>query len=117
MVVTEQHRQPHLAHVELTVEAGTFGGQPLSGNRFGTTRNATSYLPTSAMLDLYQGGGLDLAVLGMAQVDSSGNVNVSRFGPRAPGCGGFIDISSTAKRVVFVGTMTTGGLQVRQRTW
>lgn len=112
MVASERHRNPHLRNAELTVESGTFGGRPLSGDRFGTTDSATSYLPTAAMLDLYQGGGLDLTVLGMAQVDRQGNVNVSRFGQRAPGCGGFIDISSTAKRIVFVGTFTTGGLKV-----
>lgn len=88
MVASAQQSNPLLRNAQLTVESGTFGGQPLSGDRFGTTRNATSFLLTASMLDLYQGGGLDLTVLGMAQVDGAGNVNVSRFGPRAPGCGG-----------------------------
>lgn len=87
----------------------------MSGPGFGTARNADSFLPLSSMLDFYNGGGIDVAFLGMAEVDCHGNVNVSRFGPRMPGCGGFIDISQNAKKVVFVGTFTAGGLKVAVR--
>ena len=62
--------------------------------------------------DFYDGGGLDIAFLGLAQADAEGNLNVSKFGPRLAGAGGFINISQNAKRVVFAGTFTAGGLQV-----
>ncbi|GAB4815940.1 hypothetical protein N2152v2_002986 [Parachlorella kessleri] len=113
MVATHSHQNPHAASVTLTTEVGAFGGIPGGGLKFGTSHNAAALVPTATMIDFYNGGGVDMACLGMAEVDPEGNVNVSNFGGgRMPGCGGFIDISQTAKKVVFVGTFTSGGLQV-----
>ena len=87
--------------VTFTLELGAFGGVPQAFPNFGSSVNATSYIAHPSMFDFYHGGGLDITFLGAAQVDADGNVNVSRFGGRAAGQGGFIDISQTAKKVVF----------------
>ena len=97
--------------VTFTLELGVFGGTPQAKADFGSAVNATSYLAHPAMFDFYHGGGLDTTFLGAAQIDADGNVNVSRFGGRAAGQGGFIDISQTAKKVVFCTTFTTKGFE------
>ncbi len=98
-------------YMVLTVESGPFGGIPQAGIRFGSAINADCIWDQPYMFDFYDGGGLDICFLGLAQADSRGNLNVSKFGTRIAGCGGFVSISQNAKKVVFCGTFTAKGLK------
>lgn len=101
-----------LDRVVMTNEQGVVGGVTSLGMIFGASRNYDSVIPMPHMMDLYQGGLLDIAFLGFAQADAEGNVNVSLYNGEIMGVGGFIDITQSARRVVFCGSLTAVGARL-----
>lgn len=95
--------------VQPNIDTGVFGGLISSGKYFGMNYNLSARMRHDMTWDFIYNGGVDIAFLSFAQVDSKGNVNVSKFGNKMNGCGGFIDISQTVKTIVFSGSLVVGG--------
>ncbi len=110
-VVEALSREGRLDRVKIAIEQGPAGGEPENGTLFGLSRHPGAVIPSTSMFDVFATGVIDVAVLGMAECDADGNVNVSKVGGSVVGPGGFIDIATAAKKIVFTGTFTARGLR------
>lgn len=97
--------------VTWAIEQGAVGGMPLTGFAFGCASNADAFVPSPQQFIYFQGGGFDVSFLSFMEVDIEGNVNVSKLGKKpylTAGCGGFVDITARAKKIVFSGWFEAG---------
>lgn len=97
--------------VSWLLEQGAVGGIPLTGFAFGCSLNASAIMSSADQFTLLQGGGFDHAMLSFLQIDREGNVNVHHLPGRrhvTAGVGGFADITSRAKSIVFIGAFNAG---------
>jgi propionate CoA-transferase len=106
------HEEGIFGSLVLNTEIGALGGLPEGGKNFGPSKNPSAFLSQTQMFDFYDGGGLDLTCVGLAQVDRDGNVNVSKIGVKIIGCGGFINITQASKEIIFCGEFTAAGTQI-----
>lgn len=97
--------------VTVTVESGMYGGIPMGGIDFGIAKNTFAIIRHDDQFDYYNGAGVDVTYMGAGELDPQGNVNATRLGPNPTGAGGFIDITTNAKHVVFCSTFTGKGLE------
>jgi len=101
----------HAQSVTWAIEQGAVGGMPLTGFAFGCASNADAYVPSPNQFTYFQGGGFDMSFLSFLEVDVEGNVNVSKLGKKpylTAGCGGFVDITAHARKIVFSGWFEAG---------
>jgi acyl CoA:acetate/3-ketoacid CoA transferase len=101
----------HPEAVTWAIEQGAVGGMPLTGFAFGCASNAWGYVPSPEQFIYFQGAGFDLSFLSFLEIDMEGNVNVSKLGTKpylTAGCGGFVDITAHAKKIVFSGWFEAG---------
>ncbi|NHN84134.1 acyl CoA:acetate/3-ketoacid CoA transferase [Acetobacter musti] len=97
--------------VTWVIEQGAVGGVPLLDFKFGCAANAEAFVASPHQFSYFQAGGFDCSLLSFLEIGQDGSVNVSRLAAtphRTAGAGGFVDITSRAKRIIFSGNFNAG---------